>query len=125
VSIDTNRDAYICNVVSAGNRRTASRRAEMRPAALAACAGELVKARADSCWPAPRRGGVLGSAGEITKLRRQWQHLAGPPPCLPIFSSSICCAIRKGAGNRRSGTPGRDLQEVRRRSTACRCAATH
>ncbi|MCT0202531.1 uracil-DNA glycosylase [Synechococcus sp. CS-602] len=127
VSIDTNRDAYICNVVKC--RPPENRKPT--PAEMAACLPwlleqvELVKPELILLAGATAVEGVLGIRGGITKLRGQWQTWQGRP-CLPIFHPSYL--LRNPS--RQQGSPKwhtwQDLQEVRRRLDRLAAApATH
>jgi len=127
VSIDTNRDAYVCNVVKC--RPPENRKPT--PAEMAACLPwlleqvELVKPELILLAGATAVEGVLGIRGGITKLRGQWQTWQGRP-CLPIFHPSYL--LRNPS--RQQGSPKwhtwQDLQEVRRRlGLADAAPATH
>jgi DNA polymerase len=116
VAIDTNRDAYICNVVKC--RPPENRKPS--PQEMAACLPwllqqvELVQPRVVLLAGATAVEGVLGIRGGITRLRGQWRQWQGRW-CLPIFHPSYL--LRNPS--RQRGTPKwltwQDLQDVRRR----------
>jgi DNA polymerase len=116
VSIDTNRDAYICNVVKC--RPPENRKPT--PQEMAACLPwlleqvELVQPELILLAGATAVEGVLGIKGGITKLRGQWQRWQGRW-CLPMFHPSYL--LRNAS--RQTGSPKwhtwQDLQDVRRR----------
>jgi len=117
VSIDTNRDAYICNVVKC--RATGEPQADARPrwarlpalAALSSGAGEAPS------YPAGRRhGGGRGAGirGADHKLRWPVADWQAPVPA-DLSSLLSAAAIRHGSSDRRSWHTWQDLQEVRRR----------
>jgi DNA polymerase len=119
--IDSNRDAYICNVVKCrppGNRRPT-------PAEMAACRPWLLR-QIDLVDPAlillvgaTALEGVLGVKGGITKLRGQWQQSAAKGLAgrwlLPVLHPSYL--LRNPSS--REGSPKwltlEDFREVRRR----------
>jgi DNA polymerase len=89
VGIDSNRDAYICNVVKCrppDNRKPT-------PQEMAACLPwlleqvELVQPQVVLLAGATAVEGVLGIKGGITRLRGQWRSWQGRW-CLPIFHPS-------------------------------------
>ena len=121
VGLDSNRDAYICNVVKCrppGNRKPT-------PVELAACRPwlerqiELVDPAVIVLAGASAMEGVLGVKGGITRLRGQWRQ--GDASVLegrwlmPIFHPSYL--LRNPS--RQQGSPKwltwHDLQDVRRR----------
>ncbi|WP_255088316.1 MULTISPECIES: uracil-DNA glycosylase family protein [unclassified Synechococcus] len=116
VSIDTNRDAYICNVVKCRppeNRKpTAKEMAACLPWLLEQV--ELVQPEVILLAGATAVEGVLGIRGGITRLRGQWQQWQGRW-CLPIFHPSYL--LRNPS--RQTGSPKwhtwQDLKEVKRR----------
>ncbi len=116
VAIDSNRDAYICNVVKCRppeNRRpTAPEMAACLPWLLQQV--ELVQPRVILLAGATAVEGVLGIRGGITRERGQWRQWQGRW-CLPIFHPSYL--LRNPSRER--GTPKwltwQDLQDVQRR----------
>ncbi|QVL54407.1 MAG: uracil-DNA glycosylase [Cyanobium sp. M30B3] len=120
VAIDSNRDAYICNVVKCrppDNRKPT-------PAEIAACRPwleqqiELVDPAVILLAGASALEGVLGIRGGITRLRGRW-HSSDQPPLvgrqlMPILHPSYL--LRHPS--REPGSPKwhtwQDLQEVRR-----------
>lgn len=121
VGLDSNRDAYICNVVKC---RPPQNR---KPSALemAACRPwleeqiRLVDPAVILLAGASALEGVLGVKGGISRLRGQWRQGSGPllARCwlMPIFHPSYL--LRNPS--RQQGSPKwltwQDLQEVRRR----------
>jgi uracil-DNA glycosylase family 4 len=120
VAIDSNQDAYICNVVKCrppDNRKPT-------PAEMAACRPWLeqqireVDPALILLAGAIALEGVLGIRGGITRLRGQWQASDIPPLAgrrlMPIFHPSYL--LRNPS--RQQGSPRwhtwQDLQEVRR-----------
>ncbi|MEB3263593.1 MAG: uracil-DNA glycosylase [Synechococcus sp.] len=120
VAIDSNRDAYICNVVKCrppDNRKPT-------PAEMAACLPwleqqiRLVDPALILLAGATALEGLLGIRGGITRLRGQWHRNDKPPlagrQLMPIFHPSYL--LRNAS--RQQGSPRwltwRDLQEVRR-----------
>ena len=120
VAIDSNQDAYICNVVKCrppDNRKPT-------PAEMAACRPWLeqqireVDPALILLAGATALEGVLGIRGGITRLRGQWQTSDIPPladrQLMPIFHPSYL--LRNPS--RQQGSPRwhtwQDLQEVRR-----------
>jgi DNA polymerase len=116
VGIDSNRDAYIANVVKCRppeNRKpTPAEMEACRPWLLEQVA--LVRPAVVVLAGATAVEGVLGIRGGITRLRGQWHRWDGLW-CLPIFHPSYL--LRNPSRER--GTPKwhtwQDLQEVRRR----------
>jgi DNA polymerase len=116
VGIDSNRDAYICNVVKC--RPPENRRPT--PAEMDACRPWLDR-QIDAVNPAvillagaTAMEGVLGVKGGITRLRGQWRSWQGRW-LMPVFHPSYL--LRNPS--RQRGSPKwhtwQDLQEVRRR----------
>jgi DNA polymerase len=116
VGIDSNRDAYICNVVKC--RPPENRRPS--PEEMAACRPWL-EAQIAAVDPAvvllagaTAMEGVLGVKGGITRLRGQWREWQGRW-LMPVFHPSYL--LRNPS--REKGSPKwltwQDLQEVRRR----------
>ena len=120
VAIDSNRDAYICNVVKCrppDNRKPT-------PAEMAACRPwleqqiHLVDPAVILLAGATALEGVLGIKGGISRLRGQWHSSDSPPlagrQLMPIFHPSYL--LRNAS--RQQGSPRwhtwHDLQEVRR-----------
>jgi DNA polymerase len=120
VAIDSNRDAYICNVVKCrppDNRKPS-------PAEMAACRPwlerqiELVDPAVILLAGASALEGVLGIRGGITRLRGRWHSSEVSPlagrQLMPIFHPSYL--LRNPS--REQGSPKwhtwQDLQEVRR-----------
>ncbi|MFY8147601.1 MAG: uracil-DNA glycosylase [Prochlorococcaceae cyanobacterium] len=121
VAIDSNRDAYICNVVKCrppDNRKPT-------PAEMAACLPwlerqiQLVDPAVILLAGATAMEGLLGVKGGITRLRGQWRRgegaVLGGRWLMPIFHPSYL--LRNPS--RQSGSPKwltwQDLQDVRRR----------
>jgi DNA polymerase len=121
VAIDSNRDAYICNVVKCrppGNRKPT-------PLEIAACRPwleeqiRLVNPAVILLAGASALEGVLGIKGGITRLRGQWRQDGRPPLAdrwlMPILHPSYL--LRNPS--RQQGSPKwltwHDLQDVRRR----------
>jgi DNA polymerase len=121
VGIDSNRDAYICNVVKCrppDNRRPSAEE-------MAACTPwlerqiQLVDPPVILLAGATAMEGVLGVKGGITRLRGHWHQGSGPVLggrwLLPIFHPSYL--LRNPS--RQQGSPKwltwQDLQEARRR----------
>ncbi|MFQ6539147.1 MULTISPECIES: uracil-DNA glycosylase [Aphanothece] len=121
VAIDSNRDAYICNVVKCrppDNRKPSAEE-------MAACTPwlerqiHLVDPPVILLAGATAMQGVLGIKGGITRLRGQWRQGSGPVLggrwLLPIFHPSYL--LRNPS--REQGSPKwltwQDLQDVRRR----------
>jgi uracil-DNA glycosylase family 4 len=121
VGIDTNRDAYVCNVVKCrppDNRRPT-------PEEMAACRPwldqqiALVDPAVILLAGATAMEGVLGVKGGITRLRGQWRQGSGAGLegrwLMPIFHPSYL--LRNPS--REQGSPKwltwQDLQDVRRR----------
>ncbi len=121
VGLDSERDAYICNVIKCrppDNRRPT-------PAEIAACLPflrrqiALVDPRVILLVGATALEGVLGIRGGITRLRGQWRRGEGEGLegrwLMPIFHPSYL--LRNAS--REPGSPKwhtwQDLQEVRRR----------
>ncbi|EDY39699.1 bacteriophage-type DNA polymerase N-terminal domain protein [Cyanobium sp. PCC 7001] len=121
VGIDSNRDAYICNVVKC--RPPENRKPT--PAEMAACRPwldrqiQLNDPAVILLAGATAMEGVLGVKGGITRLRGQWRQGSGPVLAgrwlMPIFHPSYL--LRNPS--RQSGSPKwltwQDLQDVRRR----------
>jgi uracil-DNA glycosylase len=120
VAIDSNRDAYICNVVKCrppDNRKPT-------PAEMAACRPwleqqiQLVDPAVILLAGATALEGVLGIRGGISRLRGQWHSSHSPTlkgrQLMPIFHPSYL--LRNAS--RQQGSPKwhtwHDLQEVRR-----------
>ncbi len=116
VGIDSNRDAYICNVVKCrppDNRKPSSEE-------MAACRPwlerqiGLVDPEVVLLAGATAMEGVLGVKGGITRLRGQWRQWQGRW-LMPVFHPSYL--LRNPS--RQQGSPKwltwQDLQEVRRR----------
>jgi len=116
VGLDSERDAYICNVVKC--RPPANRRPT--PAEMAACRPwldaqiNLVNPPLIVLAGATAVEGVLGIRGGISRLRGQWQPLDGRW-CLPVFHPSYL--LRNPS--RQEGSPKwltwQDMQDVKRR----------
>jgi len=116
VGIDSNRDAYICNVVKC--RPPENRKPS--PAEMAACRPWLerqiaaVNPAVILLAGATAMEGVLGVKGGITRLRGQWRSWEGRW-LMPVFHPSYL--LRNPSRER--GSPKwltwQDLQEVRRR----------
>ncbi len=116
VGIDSNRDAYICNVVKC--RPPENRKPS--PAEMAACRPWLerqiaaVNPAVILLAGATAMEGVLGVKGGITRLRGQWRSWEGRW-LMPVFHPSYL--LRNPS--RQRGSPKwltwQDLQEVRRR----------
>ena len=121
VGIDSNRDAYVCNVVKCrppDNRKpTAEEMAACRPWLERQIA--LVNPGVILLAGATAMEGVLGVKGGITKLRGQWRQGSGDGLegrwLMPIFHPSYL--LRNPSRER--GSPKwltwQDLQDVRRR----------
>jgi len=121
VGIDSNREAYICNVVKCrppDNRKpTAQEMAACRPWLLRQIA--VVNPAVILLAGASAMEGVLGVKGGITKLRGQWQQGRGEGLegrwLLPVLHPSYL--LRNPS--REQGSPKwltwHDLQDVRRR----------
>jgi uracil-DNA glycosylase family 4 len=121
VGIDSNRDAYICNVVKC--RPPENRKPT--PVEMAACRPwlwrqiEVVDPAVIVLTGATALEGVLGVKGGITQLRGRWREGQGQPLTgrwlLPIFHPSYL--LRNPS--REQGSPKwltwHDLQDVRRR----------
>jgi DNA polymerase len=116
VGVDSNRDAYICNVVKC--RPPENRKPT--PAEMAACRPWLdrqiaaVNPAVILLAGATAMEGVLGVKGGITRLRGQWRAWQGRW-LMPVFHPSYL--LRNPSRER--GSPKwltwQDLQEVRRR----------
>jgi len=116
VGLDSERDAYICNVVKC--RPPENRRPT--PAEMAACRPwldaqiTLVNPPLIVLAGATAVEGVLGIRGGISRLRGQWQPLDGRW-CLPVFHPSYL--LRNPS--RQEGSPKwltwQDMQDVKRR----------
>jgi len=116
VAIDSNHDAYICNVVKC--RPPENRKPT--PEEMAACLPwlleqlELVQPEVILLAGATAVEGILGIRGGITKLRGQWRQWQGRW-LMPVFHPSYL--LRNPS--RQPGSPKwhtwQDLQEVRRR----------
>ncbi len=119
VGIDSNREAYICNVVKCrppGNRKpTPQEMAACRP--WLDCQIAAVDPAVILLAGATALEGVLGIRGGITRLRGQWRPWQGRW-LMPVFHPSYL--LRNPS--RQQGSPKwhtwQDLQEVRRRLEA-------
>jgi DNA polymerase len=124
IGIDSNRDAYICNVVKCrppDNRKPS-------PGEMAACLPwllrqiEIVDPPVILLAGATAMEGVLGVKGGISRLRGQWRPWQGRW-LMPVFHPSYL--LRNPS--REKGSPKwltwQDLQEVRRRLDALAAAA--
>lgn len=116
VGLDSNRDAYICNVVKCrppDNRKPT-------PQEMAACLPwllqqvELVQPKLVLLAGATAVEGVLGIKGGITRLRGQWHPWQGRW-CLPIFHPSYLLRNPSREPDTPKWHTWQDLQEVRRR----------
>jgi uracil-DNA glycosylase family 4 len=120
VGIDTNLDAYICNVVKC--RPPANRKPN--PGEMAACRPWLeqqirgVDPALILLAGATALAGVLGIRGGITRLRGQWQTSDIPPlagrQLMPIFHPSYLLRNASRQPGRPRWHTWQDLQEVRR-----------
>lgn len=120
VAIDSNRDAYICNVVKCrppDNRKPT-------PAEMAACRPwleqqiQLVDPAVILLAGATALEGVLGIRGGISRLRGQWHSHPSPPlagrQLIPIFHPSYLLRNASRAQGSPKWHTWHDLQEVRR-----------
>ncbi|MCT0213681.1 MULTISPECIES: uracil-DNA glycosylase family protein [unclassified Synechococcus] len=116
VAIDTNRDAYICNVVKCrppGNRKpTREEMAACLPWLLEQV--ELVQPQVILLAGATAVQAVLGIKGGITRLRGQWQCWQGRC-CLPILHPSYLLRNPSSQPNTPKWHTLQDLQAVKRR----------
>ncbi len=121
VGIDSNRDAYICNVVKCRppeNRKpTPLEMAACRPWLLRQIA--LVDPAVIVLTGATALEGVLGVKGGITQLRGRWQEGRGEVLAgrwlLPIFHPSYLLRNPSREPNSPKWLTWHDLQDVRRR----------
>ncbi len=98
VNLDSERDAYICNIVKC--------RPPWQPCPDTRGSSGLfaLPLRADSLGQSPHyfAGGATAVSGllkdnrGITKIRGQWIEWQGRW-CMPIFIRRICCAITRGS----------------------------
>ena len=120
VAIDSNRDAYICNVVKCrppDNRKPT-------PAEMAACRPwleqqiQLVDPAVILLAGATALEGVLGIRGGISRLRGQWHSHHSPPlagrQLMPIFHPSYLLRNASRAQGSPTWHTWQDLQKVRR-----------
>jgi DNA polymerase len=119
VGLDSNRDAYICNIVKCrppGNRKPT-------PEEMAACMPylkeqiRLVNPAMILLAGATAVQGLLGDKRGITKIRGLWLEYEGRP-CMPVFHPAYL--LRNPS--REKGSPKwlmwQDIQEVKRRLEA-------
>jgi uracil-DNA glycosylase family 4 len=116
VAIDSNRDAYICNVVKC--RPPENRKPT--PEEMAACLPwlleqvELVQPEVILLAGATAVEGILGIRGGITRLRGQWRQWQGRW-LMPVFHPSYLLRNPSLQPGSPKWHTWQDLQEVRRR----------